>query len=90
MPENSPLLPRLNDGRDLLAELHEEQCAHGSTLRKLDEATATLEKIGEPDGGIAMAADLAQIIAKGTLDGLRGNGWAESPYGGVEVGYDAP
>jgi len=32
-------------GRDLLAELHDEQCAHGSTLREVDRLRAKVQTL---------------------------------------------
>ena len=56
------------------------ECECGEKLTDIDLRSApppsrgaveALEKIGEPDGGIPMAADLAQIVAASALRDLR-------------------
>lgn len=42
-----------SDSRDLLAELHDEQCAHGQTLMIIAEAVALLERGPEAHGQAA-------------------------------------
>lgn len=51
-------------GRDLLAELHEEECAHGATLMRLGRLRDALDDIAGAD-----SLTDAKIIAANALKG---------------------